>query len=122
VGMAWWDAGCGWTLARRSAASAAVGVAGGEAAGLSGDGPGPVGAGEAEGQQPAQVERCDAVLQPEIERVALLAGHARGIMRNRQRHRAAGRHRAELAREAGYSRVDVLPIANDFWRFYRLDR
>jgi ubiquinone/menaquinone biosynthesis C-methylase UbiE len=26
------------------------------------------------------------------------------------------------AREAGYSRVDVLPIANDFWRFYRLDK
>jgi ubiquinone/menaquinone biosynthesis C-methylase UbiE len=23
--------------------------------------------------------------------------------------------------EAGFSRVDVLPIANDFWRFYRLE-
>ena len=25
------------------------------------------------------------------------------------------------AREAGFSNVDVLPIENDFWRFYRLD-
>ena len=25
------------------------------------------------------------------------------------------------AREAGFSSVDVLPIENDFWRFYRLD-
>jgi hypothetical protein len=24
------------------------------------------------------------------------------------------------AREAGFSRVEVLPIENDFWRFYRL--
>jgi 2-polyprenyl-3-methyl-5-hydroxy-6-metoxy-1,4-benzoquinol methylase len=27
----------------------------------------------------------------------------------------------EYAREAGFSNVDVLPIENDFWRFYRLD-
>jgi hypothetical protein len=25
------------------------------------------------------------------------------------------------ARAAGYGSVEVLPIANDFWRFYRLD-
>ena len=25
------------------------------------------------------------------------------------------------AREAGFSEVEVLPIENDFWRFYRLD-
>ena len=25
------------------------------------------------------------------------------------------------AREAGFSRVETLPVDNDFWRFYRLD-
>jgi hypothetical protein len=27
---------------------------------------------------------------------------------------------ARYATEAGFSRVDVLPIEHDFWRFYRL--
>jgi hypothetical protein len=27
---------------------------------------------------------------------------------------------AQYAAEAGFRRVDVLPIENDFWRFYRL--
>jgi hypothetical protein len=27
----------------------------------------------------------------------------------------------ELAEEAGYARVDVLPVDNDFFRLYRLD-
>jgi SAM-dependent methyltransferase len=28
----------------------------------------------------------------------------------------------QWARAAGYASVEVLPVANDFWRFYRLDR
>ena len=27
---------------------------------------------------------------------------------------------ARYAREAGFARVEVLPIEHDFWRFYRL--
>jgi len=26
----------------------------------------------------------------------------------------------KLAREAGFSKIEVLPIENDFWRFYQL--
>ena len=38
----------------------------------------------------------------------------------RERDGDPPRHRPRLRRDAGFRLVDVLPIENDFWRFYRL--